>query len=342
MRSPTFCVLPFHCYETNGQSLENIHCCRWQPGTDVTAVREAIARGERHPACQSCWTAEDQGTTSEREIHNRTMDWILDRDIEAICDDALAGDRTTHMVKLYTSNICNGTCVTCGPGSSTAWQELQGMPIQYQQQEIAGIDWQHTRYLSLVGGEPLLERRNWRLLETISAKGNHDLFITVVTNGNATISPANIDLLQRFTNLNICLSVDGTERVFEYMRYPLEWSKLQTNLDTMRTITNNISISTMVSNVNVYFLDDIDAWCRANQLPVTYKAITWPRIFAPANLPQALKQLARERSPSSQPFLMEHVDDWQALRQEITRQDRLKKISIVDYLGDWGQLLTDT
>lgn len=339
MKSPTFCVLPYHCWETSGQTLENIHCCRWQPGTDAESVREAIAQGQRHAACQSCWAAEDQGVTSEREIHNRTLDWIMDTDIETLCDRALAGDRTIHMIKLYTSNICNGTCVTCGPHSSTAWQELSGWPIHYEQQDTMDLDWTSVRYLSLVGGEPLLERRNWRLLEKIAAAGNTDLFVTIVTNGNATISQANLELLGRFTNLNFCLSVDGVGPVFDYMRYPLKWDTLLTTLDRLRTVTGNISLSTMVSNINIYFLDDIDHWARSSGLAVAYKAVTWPQVFQPANLPLALQQLARENSVLAQPFLIEHRDDWRLLQQEIQRQDDLKKISIEHYLGDWGRLL---
>lgn len=344
MRYQNFCVLPFFAYETDEQSLRNIHCCRWPDNTDVKEVRQSILDNKKHVACASCWKVEAAQGISERMVHNRTMDYLLDTDIDILAQQACSGDIAVRMLKLYTSNICNGLCVTCGPTASTAWQKLESHPLVYNKiQKIPDVDFKQLRYLSLVGGEPLLEKNNWVILEKLKSLGNTDIFVTIVTNGTIDLNKHNKKLLESFSSLNFCLSIDGLNDCYQYLRYPARWQDIEKNIRSYREITDNISVSTMISNINVFQVKQMKEWFTAQELPYLMKPIEKPTWFSPWNLPEHLKNLASELSQGESDIYtkMGKCFSWHECQAEITRQDRLKKISIVDFLGTWGKSFID-
>ena len=340
-----FCVIPFHCYETDGQTFDNIGCCRWPRGTSRTVVQDSIKNGARHPACATCWRAEDQGAVSERQTHNSTMDWLLNKDIEKIAEDAVNGNTTTYMLKLYTSNLCNGLCVTCGPEASTAWQFTEGLPVKYMTQDIndVGIDWDNIAYLSMVGGEPMLEKQNWRVLHKLALSGRTDLFVTMVTNASVKLNQDQENLLKQFTNLNLCISMDGIGSVYEYMRYPVKWVDFSDNIAYYKQITSNISASVMISNLNIRYIDRTLNWLDNNDIPYLAKSIHEPDYYRPVvmttdmyaevlntNPVHAIHYLDYSADSIPHSSILEHA------KQDIVRQDHLKGIKIEDYLPGWA------
>lgn len=343
-KSQSFCVLPFYSYELNSpQDKKNIYCCRLPPGTNIDDIRNDILQNQKNPGCNSCWKLEDQGQLSERNLHNSALDFYWDRDIESIEKDVFHGIYTTKIVKIPTSNLCNGTCVTCGPSLSSAWMKLENRPINYKTlslEDLSHIQWKDIISLSFVGGEPLLEKVNFQILEKILDFGNDRCFINIVTNGSVSLSPGQVDLLKKFENINLCLSIDGIGKRFDYLRFPLKWSDLIKNLETFRQITENISVSCMISNISIFYLDETLNWFRSENLRYLCKQIIEPYYFSPGNLPDPVKnQLLddTENFDEMKSFLncgQFSDENWQRCQQEITRQDFLKKISIEDFLPD--------
>lgn len=345
MPNNNFCVLPFYSFEnkTPGDCSTNIYCCRLSQPNNIQQVRQDMVAGVRSQSCSTCWKLEDNGQISERILHNRALDFYWDRDIERIERDALDGDHTTRMVKLLTSNICNGTCVTCGPALSTAWAKLNGQTVRYDSismGDLSGVDLRSIKSLSFVGGEPLLEKNNFEILQHLADIGNQSCFVSIVTNGSMDLSDRQLDVLNQFDSLNLCLSIDGIGRKFEYLRYPLRWSKLLHNLDSLRKITKNISVSCMISNINIGCYDEIIDWFETQDLPFLCKQIEYPGYFSPGNLPDDMKERilgSSQRSNEVAEFLSigaHSHGSWTLFRNEIQRQDRLKQISIKDYLPD--------
>ena len=345
MKNPNFCVLPFYSFESKSatEPWQNIWCCRLPGGTNIQQVRQDIIKGHRSPSCNTCWKLEDAGLTSERNLHNSSLDFYWDKDIDLIEKDALEGKAVIRSVKLNTSNLCNGTCVTCGPYASSAWAKLRGLPIDYRAASMADLShvpWREIKSLGFVGGEPLLSKVNFEILEHLIEIGNDSCFINIVTNGSISLSKRQIAVLSKFPNLNFCLSIDGVGQRFEYLRFPLKWSGLTDNLKAFRSITTNLSVSCMVSNLSVFYLDEILDWFQEMGLRYLAKQIDNPSYFAPGNLPPHVKQILMERTRYPQnmgAFLgcgSYTLSNWKKLWQEIDRQDRLKKISIADYLPE--------
>lgn len=336
-------MLPFFGFENpdTGDAGRNIYCCRLPPNTDIDTVRQDILMNRRSVSCATCWQLEDQGLTSERMLHNSALDFYWDRDLSRIEQEVRQGQYSTRMVKLSTSNVCNGTCVTCGPDASSAWARLRKQTSRYQSikmQDLMDQPWQDIKSLGFVGGEPLLEKTNFDLLQHLLDIGNSSCFIHIVTNGSIEINDQQLDVLSKFKNLNLCVSIDGVDQRFEYLRFPLQWRTLLANLRQFRDITHNISVSCMISNLSIFYLDETLDWFQDQDLRYLAKQIESPEYFSPGNLPPKIKDQIMSRTTHAmqcEAFLAcgaYSPDLWQQCWQEIQVQDQLKHININDYL----------
>jgi hypothetical protein len=333
-----FCVLPFFSYENSQFSNKNIYCCRLPFKTDIKDVQNSIRNKERSAACSTCWKLEDQGLESERIIHNRTFDYYADRSLELIEQDALANGFTPKILKLVTSNVCNATCITCGPGSSTAWAKLENRPINYNVINTSAINLKEIVQLCLLGGEPLVEKKTFSILEELIRLENTDCFISLITNGSIELTQRQLDVLSHFKNLNICISIDGVGDSFEYIRWPLKWSQLQYNLDKFKQISRYVSVSCTISNLNIFYYTELIEFFETNQIKYLCKQVISPGYFAPGNLPEEFKQQVLDKNKKYykevESFLKFGEVALDKFWQEIDRQDQLKGTNIQDYLPE--------
>jgi len=339
-----YCVLPFYSVETAFEHPEkNIFCCRLPQNTDITEVRTCIRSQQRSNACNTCWALEDAGLRSERQIHNETMDFLLDLSIENIENASLTNDFSPVNIKLATSNLCNGTCITCNSTCSSAWASLENKSSKYKSINFEkldfNIDWANIVSLNLVGGEPLLEKKNFQILETLLEKNNSKCFISFVTNGSVELTSHQFDVLSKFKNVNVCLSIDGVGSVFEYIRYPLKWDTLVDNIGLFKKLTSNISVSCMISNLNIFYYSQIVDFFKSQNLNYLCKQITDPFMFNPSNLPPKAKEAVIKNNPAyvsevtgflnMYEFSENLYDDF---KLEIARQDQLKNLCATNHI----------
>jgi len=166
-------------------------------------------------------------------------------------------------LELRLGNQCNLKCVTCWGMSSSLIQEERkemlrsGKLLQSNlgwlhnrwQEEVDNVDkadvkeWYETdmfysnfkkmaprlRRLYTTGGEPTLIKANYRMLEELIAAGNTDCRIEFTSN-MTTWNPKFFEALSKFDNVEIQMSIDGTEQVAEYIRYGCEWDKVKENV----------------------------------------------------------------------------------------------------------------
>jgi MoaA/NifB/PqqE/SkfB family radical SAM enzyme len=284
-----FCVLPFFGAEFTPSGFTT-PCCLVPTNTDIKQLQTEMLAGQRPTACQKCWKLEDQGLTSNRQIKNSTFDLHKNRDLRYIEEDCQNGKFNSQIIQLYTSNLCNSTCVTCGPQVSTAWATLKKVKTFdiIDQTILDSLVYKDFVILTFVGGEPFYENRNFEILQKLIDVDNTDCYISFVTNGSTNISDKQINILKQFKNLNICLSIDGVGPVFEYLRYPLSWDKLLENIKLYRGLGINLSVSYTISNLNVLYHEETVAWFDSENLVYNYNPINNPEYFAPAVLPAPL------------------------------------------------------
>ena len=346
----TFCVLPWFGREINFNNLST-HCCLLPLKYDIENIKSKMLAGERPAECQKCWNLEDQGIKSDRQVKNSALDFYWNRDLDKIITQAKAGANEILLLKLITSYTCNATCVSCGPGSSSSWQELSkkiNIPIlydSYKKIDIAKIqqqvDFSKLIALSFIGGEPLYEKINFELLEHLIAIGNKQIFISMVTNGSVALSDKQKRILSKFKNLNFSVSIDGIGPVFEYLRYPLKWTVLQDNLTLFRQLTDNVSSNYTISNLNILYHPQTVEWFNQQNIVFSPNPIYNPDWLQPRALPTGIKQILKEKldQVDYDAFIGNlHTDqdtlNFESMLENIRLQDRAKGIRINDYLPE--------
>jgi len=350
----TFCVLPWFGREI-GYNKHQTHCCLLPKDYDVEKIKTEMLEGKKPLECQKCWNLEANGLQSDRMLKNAALDWYWDRDLEFIKQDAIKEQNKILMLKLLTSYTCNATCVSCNDYASSSWSQLNhriNTVYKISRSKSVDIDkikqkinFAELKMLSLIGGEPLYEKKNFELLEHLLELGNDTVFLSMVTNGSVALSDYQKKVLAKFKNLNFCVSIDGTGAVFEYLRFPLKWQNLNENLKFFRAITDNVSSNYTLSNLNILYHNQTVEWFNQNKIPYSNNPVYFPSWMQPRALPQHVKNHLREilSTVDFDTYIgADHTDqdqhNWQECLQQLAQQDAAKGIKWQEYLPELFQI----
>ena len=350
----TFCVLPWFGREINWNQQET-HCCLLPKEYDIEKVKKQMLEGQKPSECQKCWNLESQGLQSDRQLKNSALDWYWDRDLQFIKKDAENGKNSILMLKLLTSYTCNATCVSCNASASSSLSQLNhriNPSIPIQKTKFIDIDllkqkvnFKELKMLSVIGGEPLYEKKNFELLEHLLDLGNDTVFLSMVTNGSVELDDHQKKILNKFKNINFCISIDGIGPVFEYLRFPLKWQDLLDNLKFFRQVTDNISSNYTLSNLNVLYHNQTVGWFDQNKIPYSNNPIYHPTWMQPRALPEPVKKYLKETLSDSdfKTYIgTEHTDvdqqNWEECLLQINKQDTAKRIKWHEYLPELAVL----
>jgi MoaA/NifB/PqqE/SkfB family radical SAM enzyme len=239
--------------------------------------------------------------------------------------------------------------VSCNSRVSTRWAELDRKSNLPPNKKIGlvieslDIDYKNARRVTLLGGEPLFDPKTFKILKNLADNNNTDCFISLVTNGSIKLNPSQIELFKKFTDLNICISIDGTESAFEYLRWPGNWENLLENLNHYRNITTNISISYTISSLNALYYDQTVQWFNKNNLQYNHNVVESPNWLSVKNMPIKFKELLKNHY-----FFKQWCDingdeiKLSTLSDHVLHQDQLKKISIRNYMPEVADLIFNT
>jgi hypothetical protein len=346
---PSFCILPFYGIEYPVKTV----CCRLPVEHDLDQIKSDILAGRRSPYCQQCWTTEDAGLLSDRTLKNSALDFYTDTDIQKLYDQCVEGKNSTIHYKIDTSNVCNATCITCKSDLSSAWAQLERKNgVKPEKSWTIKVDkfadkinYVTAASIGFRGGEPLLSETNFEILEKLLEKNNTDCFINFTTNGSITPSASQKKLLAKFKNVNFGFSLDGIGPVFEYLRYPLEWSKILENIDYCQNNNILVSVHHTISNLNVYYHSQSSRWFKDNNIPYMCNFVQGPSWFRPTVLPKHVKDaiVDQQIAPEMDFLLKTHSakdeSNYELFKTEIAKQDSWKGICMQDYLPELAKLL---
>lgn len=345
--NPAFCVLPFYGIEYP----RNISCCIMKT-TNVSQVKQQMINGIRPDACVACWKLEDAGLTSDRIIKNATLDYYSDRDLTALYNDAKENNASTISYKIDTSTTCNSTCVTCNGRFSSLWRQLEndnnaevglGFPELTNSQVEGLINFSTAKIINFRGGEPLLSKTNFFILEKLIEHNNTQCFISFTTNGSIIPTDNQLDILLKFKQVDFDLSIDGVGPVFEYLRYPLKWASLLRIIDWCKEHGFSISASHTISNLNVMYHTQTIEWFRDNNIKYINNLVEYPAHFSVSALPKEVKQTLTQQTPDLGYMLNSHTshDDinFKNFKTEISKQDKWKNIDVKNFLPEFVKLV---
>lgn len=288
----------------------------WKNNQYLEFARKTEFTDEWIPECLNCKYKSDRGLLSRKD---KFFKWYPD------VDTSYTEKNSSSIVHFDISfgTTCSQQCIMCNSRFSSKWladdialkeenSELrhwnqfpfENWSITYEQlDQIASLVDENTRKIEIKGGEPLYDKRFSYFVEKVIAK-NPNVSFSTNTNG-MHFSDKNIDMLNSIKRLNIDVSIDGTGKIYEWIRSS-KWEELEENwINVMKKSHHcpNLNYTTMSYNV-----DHIEATYRwaasmSNRFekPITCnftQVVTTPKYMAPEyaskeRLSDALHQIDR-------------------------------------------------
>lgn len=212
-------------------------------------IRKSLLAGEEISQCQVCnhkllniYTYRDYFT---KNLFVNKIDEVFEKTND---------DGYTEMKPISfdyrISNLCNFKCRMCGDQLSSSWEAENRMLGYYDngaeawatkefkpiiekfQKEVAEKELWDAVYegrieeIYWVGGEPLMFEIHWDIMKYLVDSG-HSKNVTVRYNTNlsrTSFKGTNLyDLLPHFKKVNVSASIDGTDKIVEYIRHGIKW-----------------------------------------------------------------------------------------------------------------------
>ncbi len=321
MSKDTYCSQPYYNIHIEGE--DKTPCCLIYNSDYVStlpveqafksdmfeSIRTSFDKGEKHPACATCWRQESVSGRSPRQSYtqrHRELTGITTRVPQPVS------------IQWAFSNTCNFACRTCNLKYSTGWlNETRKLRDQGDTDAIRHYDtwykspWDQTRleeivphlehiqHLELFGGETLLSARMPELLELIISQGRAK-HITLVLTTNGSVAPKKdlISLLSQFKAVEMTFSIDAvTQDTFRYIRTG-DWQQVQENIALWREQPVDTHANPTFSSLNIWDCDRI-LKTLGDMFGITRVGWNWveaPARYNAVHLPEHVKQHITEHS----------------------------------------------
>lgn len=241
------------------------------------SVRKQMLNNKRPDECDYCWRIEDNTSEFSDRIYKSLGSYSI-YDYDDIVNFSGDEDFYPRYVEVSFSNVCNFKCSYCGPTFSSKWVEelkqhgeyiLPGHNYNlYNQKNItnnsdnpyieAFWEWfpeaiNHMHTFRVTGGEPLLSKHTFRVIEYLIKNPQPGLEFAINTNG----CPPDqtwiefVKLLQILEqkkcvkDITVFVSAESTGSQAEYSRYGMNWQQFVKNIEILLDSTSNVRVSFM-------------------------------------------------------------------------------------------------
>ena len=229
-------------------------------------------------ACKKCVHAEQSNLLSYRQTFKYYTQGIAHVDIR-------------------NTNECNLKCRYCGPHYSNQWSKELGIKDHTQHTDIEPyLDQLLTADLKkmyFTGGEPIMNKDHWAILQKLIAQGQTDVTLQYNTNGTTLqVKDTDIfDIWSKFKHIDLTVSIDAKGKLFEYIRSGARWHIVEKNLLKLRQYTNiNVTVTPVISIMNIWHLSDFLKYLQFNNFEVQPIILYGPDYLSVNAIPQALVQ----------------------------------------------------
>jgi organic radical activating enzyme len=253
-------------------------------------ARKEMLENKRPSECSYCWNVEDNSNSFSDRVFKSSEPWS-----EPFFDEISKSDWRDNYnpkyVEVSFSNTCNFKCAYCGPEYSSKWMEEINDHGPYQLSfEYNGTkrmderntkpykhsennpyvnsfwEWFPELYKSMdtfriTGGEPLLSKDTWKVLDFILETNEPNRNLKLSINSNLGVPDNLIDrLIEKLDEIIrnnlvkeiiIFTSCDGYGIQSEYTRYGMNFEKLFNNIDKVLSALPKVTIVVM-STFNIF------------------------------------------------------------------------------------------
>jgi organic radical activating enzyme len=246
--------------------------------------RKEMLEGIRPKECDYCWNVEDNSNSYSDRIYKSTEPWSAPH-FEEIANSNWRDDFNPRYVEVSFSNTCNFKCSYCGPEYSSQWltevKQFGGYPTtgefnsydelvnknklpilqsEYNPYVDAFWKWWPELYRDLntfriTGGEPLLSKDTWKVLDYIIEQPNPNRELKFAINSNLGVTDDLVDKLiekldriiseNRVKEVIIFTSSDTFGKQAEYIRHGFEYNRFLSNVNKLLYKLPKLTITVM-------------------------------------------------------------------------------------------------
>ena len=293
------------------ETLEQMDSSSW-----LSNIRSSINQDTWPDECIRCKEIESVGNKSVRQQSLDRHTSLLDSRVDYLI---LGG---------VLDNVCNSACQTCNEKLSTKIGSLSTKEyIKINNSVLINtLPVERIVQIDINGGEPSASPNYLKLLENLP--GNVK-YLRINTNGSRliTVLPK---LIKRGINVTVTVSLDGTDRIHDYVRWPIKWKDVEKNILTYQDMgLYELNTWTTVSALNIGDLKNIFTYVQQRKLDHSRALLEHPSILSvkhhnhlttTADVPDELKHIVASG-----------VDNTVELQLWTDAQDRLRGIKLWDY-----------
>jgi len=241
-------------------------------------ARKQMLNGERPSECDYCWRIED-GSTEFSDRTSKSLNPFSFGDHDAIAHSTGNEDVYPRYMEISWNNACNFKCAYCGPNFSSRWAEEIATQGPYDLPHHGGYNWTddpqylereqnpyidafwqwfpeastHLHTLRITGGEPLMSKHTFKLMESLLENPNPELELAINSNG----CPPD-KLWQRFIDLvnqlidGKCIkkfilytSAEAWGTASEYLRHGMDFDLWKRNIEQFLRDTRETKVTVM-------------------------------------------------------------------------------------------------
>lgn len=313
----TYCPLPwiFKNIEPNG-SVAPCACFAKRKNLDPTFadIKKKMLAGEPVEGCKPCYLDEKCGIRSDRT--NALKKYGI------ITEEKLLG------IDIAFDNLCNLQCKSCSSVNSHKHYKEEQLIFGVsradskflQQQYYKDLDYTHLQDLIVYGGEPLLSSNFEEFCRNLLLTDRLNLELTLSTNGTVIPERSILDFMLSVDRLKLYISLDGYNKLNDYLRTGSDWKTISQNLDFFNSLYDRrkekstiIVIHSVVTSYNVNMLHELDNFIKLKypRFFLSKQCATGPSWMSIRNLPTEYKDLLN-------PLLDEYPQVKSFLNQEPT------------------------
>lgn len=299
-QSKVFCIMPWvhmHAFP-DGRAYPCCFSDYWHPLGDLRKntmqevwnqdpykeMRRNMLEDKPCKECKKCYEQETHGAFSMRNDSNRNYGHYI-ADIDKTHPDGTHPDFKIRYWDVRFSNLCNFSCRTCGPVFSSNWYndhvKLYNRKPDVLGREMLRVEYTagdedamleqmlpHIPYLEQVyfaGGEPLIMKEHYYLLEKLIEHGKTDIRIQYNTNfSELRFKDKHVfEYWKHFKNISVGASLDASGPRAELMRKGTNWQQAVENrqrlIDEVPHVDFYVSSTVSVMNA-LHVLDFHREW----------------------------------------------------------------------------------
>ena len=241
----------------------------------MNAMRKGMLESKNLPkSCERCTGREASGFSSMRQGMNDQWYSKVDDLVENTNSNGSIDEVRLLYWDIRFSNYCNLACRTCHPIFSTSWANdyvrlrshddnielgLQNLDNETNFWKELDENLSKAEEIHFAGGEPVLMPEHWKIIEFLEKTKRFDVKLKYSTNATKLIVKGKniLDVWEKFTNVHLSLSIDGTGDHFELTRHKGNWEKTKQNLIDIGKSNIRYWVHPTVSILNILHITDL-------------------------------------------------------------------------------------